>query len=195
MSFGVKTIPHICPPYVNRYTINIWAHSNILQHVVNVFFDTFFAVTKINVQQSHMLSEHEDESKKWIFVKSSVKKISTKSYASISNGTNFVIKKISICCITNPATKVGFFRKWDLFFKLPNLPKKYSKKNYPELEIWISCLLIWAGISNFKLRIVFWNNFLGDFKNESHFLKKGTFKYFQKKIKCWGSFKNDLVWP
>ena len=90
-SFGVKTIPHICPPYVNKYAINIWAHSNILQHVVNVFFDTFFAVTKINVQQSHMLSEHEDESKKWILVKSSFKKIWTKSFASISYGTNFVI--------------------------------------------------------------------------------------------------------
>ena len=58
------------------------------------FFNTFFAVTKINVQQSHMLSEHEDESKKRmerIFVKSSFKKIWTKSYASISYGTNFVI--------------------------------------------------------------------------------------------------------
>ena len=39
-------------------------------------------------------------------------------------------------------------------------------------------LLIWAGISNFKLRIVFWNNFFGnlvDLKNEPHFLKKSTF--------------------
>ena len=115
-----------------------------------VFLILFFAVTKINVQQSHMLSEHEDESKKWIFVKSSVKKISTKSYASISYGTNFVIKKISICCITNPAIKGGFFRKWDSFFRPPNIPKKYS-------WAWNLNKLIWAGISNFKLRIFFWN--------------------------------------
>jgi hypothetical protein len=52
--------------------------------------------------------------------------------------------------------KVAFFRKWDSFFQIP--------KNYSELEIWISCLLIWVGISNFKLRIVFWSNFLGDWE-------------------------------
>ena len=37
---------------------------------------------------------------------------------------------------------------------------------------------MWAGISNSNLRIVFLNNSLGrfgDLKNESHFLKKGTF--------------------
>ena len=51
--------------------------------------------------------------------------------------------------------KMAFFRKLDSFFKSPNLPKKKFPKNYSELEIWITCLLIWAGISNFKLRIVF----------------------------------------
>ena len=76
--------------------------------------------------------------------------------------------------LSNILLKVAFFRKWDSFLYLPISQKNYSK-NYPELEIWISCLLIWAGISNFKLRIVFWNNVfgrLGDLKNESHFLKK-----------------------
>ena len=38
--------------------------------------------------------------------------------------------------------KVAFFRKWDSFFKSPNLPKKSIAKKYSELEIWISCLLI-----------------------------------------------------
>ena len=53
------------------------------------------------------------------------------------------------------STKGGFFSESEIRFS--NLP--ISQKNYPELEIWISCLLIWAGISNFKIRIVFWNNF------------------------------------
>jgi len=64
-------------------------------------------------------------------------------------------------------TKGGFFSESEIRFS--NLPI------YPELEILISFLLIWAGISNFKLRIVFWNDFFGRLeylKNESHFLKK-----------------------
>ena len=32
---------------------------------------------------------------------------------------------------------------------------------YPEQKIWISCLLIWAGNSNFLFRIVIWNIFFG----------------------------------
>ena len=33
--------------------------------------------------------------------------------------------------------KVPFFRKWDSFFKSPNLPKKlFQKTIYPELEMW-----------------------------------------------------------
>ena len=71
--------------------------------------------------------------------------------------------------------KGGFFQKVRFVFQISQSPKKIIPKNYPELEIWISCLLICAGISNFKLRIAFLNNFLGrleDLKNESHFLKK-----------------------
>ena len=70
---------------------------------------------------------------------------------------------------------MAFFQKVRFVFQISQSSKKIIPKNYPELEIWISCLLIWAGISNFKLRIVFWNNFfgrLGDLKNESHFLNK-----------------------
>ena len=48
-----------------------------------------------------------------------------------------------------------FFKKWDSFFQISQSHKKIIPKNYPELEIWISCLQIWAGISNLKLRIVF----------------------------------------
>ena len=55
--------------------------------------------------------------------------------------------------------KVAFFRKRYSFFKSPNLPKNYYKK------ISWAFLLLWAGISNFKLRIVFWNSFfLGDWE-------------------------------
>ena len=74
-----------------------------------------------------------------------------------------------------PILKVAFFQKVRFVFQISQSPKKIVPKNYPKLEIWISCLLIWAGISNFKFRIVFWNNFfgrLGDLKNESDFLKK-----------------------
>ena len=75
---------------------------------------------------------------------------------------------------------MAFFQKVRFAFQISQSPKKIIPKNYPELEIWISCLLKWAGISNFKLRIVFWNIFffgrLGDLKNKSHFLKKSTFK-------------------
>ena len=70
--------------------------------------------------------------------------------------------------------KVSFFQKVRFVFQISQSPKKIIPKNYPELER-ISCLLIWAGISNFNLRIVFWDNFfgrLGDLKNESHSLKK-----------------------
>ena len=50
-----------------------------------------------------------------------------------------------------------FFRKCDSFFKSPNLQNKNIPKNYPELEIWIFCLMLLAGSLNFKFRIVFWN--------------------------------------
>ena len=78
--------------------------------------------------------------------------------------------------------KVPFFQKVRFVFQISQSPKKIIPKNYPDLEIWISCLPIWAGISNFKLRIVFWNDFfgrLGGLKNKSHFFwKKATFTYF-----------------
>ena len=49
-------------------------------------------------------------------------------------------------------------------FQISRSPKKIIPKNYPELEICISCLLIWAGSSNFKLEIVFGNNCFGRFE-------------------------------
>ena len=51
--------------------------------------------------------------------------------------------------------KVFFFRNCDSFFKSPNLQKKIFQKNYPQLEIWICCLLLLVGNLNFKFRIVF----------------------------------------
>ena len=49
----------------------------------------------------------------------------------VSSLTTFII----FCLIGKGAF---FFRKWDSFFKYPNLPKKIIPKNYPELEIWNS---------------------------------------------------------
>ena len=48
---------------------------------------------------------------------------------------------------------VAIFRKWDSFFKSP---KKVIPNHYPELEIQKNCFVLWAGISNFKFRIVIW---------------------------------------
>ena len=44
-------------------------------------------------------------------------------------------------------------------FQISKPPKKITPNHYPELEISISCLLLWAEISNLKLRIVIWSNF------------------------------------
>ena len=40
------------------------------------------------------------------------------------------------------------------------ISKTNIPNHYPELEIWISCLLLWAGNSNFKFRIVIWSIFV-----------------------------------
>ena len=58
------------------------------------------------------------------------------------------------------------FSHWQKKIHIPN--------HYPELEIWISCLLLWGRFSNFKFRIVIWNIHFGNVKNTSHFLKKAT---------------------
>ena len=82
------------------------------------------------------------------------------------------------CILKWHLLKVAFFREWDSFFKSPNLQKKIIPKNYPKLEIWNFRPYQWTTYSNFKLRMVFWNNLfgrLGDLKNESHLWKKATF--------------------
>ena len=69
------------------------------------------------------------------------------------------------------------FRKCDSFFV--SIKKKYSKRLFWTWN-WksppINRIMLWAGILNFKSRIVFWNIFFfwrfGGLKNESHFLKK-----------------------
>ena len=71
--------------------------------------------------------------------------------------------------------KVAFIQKVRFVFQISKTPKKNIPNYYPELEIWICCLLLLAGNLNFKLRIafrniVFWR--FGDLKNASHFLKK-----------------------
>ena len=56
--------------------------------------------------------------------------------------------------------KVAFFQKVRFVFQIS--PKKYSKKLSWAWNL-KKFLLIWADISNFKLRIVFWKNSFGRF--------------------------------
>ena len=69
--------------------------------------------------------------------------------------------------------KVAFFQKMR-FISLKS-PKKIIPKTILILKFEKRYLLIWAGISKFKLRIVFW-----EIWRFEHFLKKGTFSKGQK---------------
>ena len=56
--------------------------------------------------------------------------------------------------------KVAFFRKCDSFFRSPNLEKKIFQKTILNLKFKIpaqNSIMLWAGILNFKFKIVFWN--------------------------------------
>jgi len=73
--------------------------------------------------------------------------------------------------------KVVSFHKVRFIFQISKSPKQIIPNHYPDLEIWISCLL-WAGNSKFKFRIVIWNNFFWDlevWKMNFTFWKKATF--------------------
>ena len=73
--------------------------------------------------------------------------------------------------------KGGFFQKVWFFFQISKSQRKITPNHYPELEIWISCLLLWARISNFKFRIVIWSNLFWRFeKTDLTFWKKATFR-------------------
>ena len=48
------------------------------------------------------------------------------------------------------------------------ISKKKIPNHYPELEIWICCLLLLAGNLNFNFRIVIWNIFLEIWRFEKH---------------------------
>ena len=64
--------------------------------------------------------------------------------------------------------KGGFFsERADSFFKSPNLQKKIFQKTILDLKFKIPALnsiLLWAGILNFKFRIVFWIIFFWRFE-------------------------------
>ena len=62
------------------------------------------------------------------------------------------------------ALKVVFFSEREIRFSNLQISKKIIPKHYPELEIWISCLLLWAVMSNFKCWIVIWNIFFWRFE-------------------------------
>ena len=55
--------------------------------------------------------------------------------------------------------KVAFIQRVWFVFQISKSPKKYIPNYYPELEIWICCLLLLAGNLDLKFRIVIWNIF------------------------------------
>ena len=92
--------------------------------------------------------------------------------------------------------KVAFFQKVRFVFQISKSPKKISPNHYPELEIWISCLLLGTGISNFKFRIVIWSNcFLEIWKTNLTFWKKPPLFLLVKnwKLRVWCSLFHFLV--
>ena len=60
--------------------------------------------------------------------------------------------------------KVPFFSVSEIRFSHLHISPKNIHKNYPELEIWNSRPYQSTTYSNFKFRIVFWNNFFGGLK-------------------------------
>ena len=72
-------------------------------------------------------------------------------------------------CVSVVRGKGSFFSETAMRFL--NLQRNIPN-HYPSLEIWMSCLLLWAGNSNSKFRIVICNIIFGDWTNNSHFLKK-----------------------
>ena len=76
---------------------------------------------------------------------------------------------------------MAFFRKFNSFFQISESPKENIPKTILNLKFKIpaqNILLFWAGILNFKFRIVFLEYFLGDleiWKTNSSFWKKNTF--------------------
>ena len=65
----------------------------------------------------------------------------------------------------NVLLKVAFFQKVRFVFQISvNLQNKKNPNYYPELKIWICCLLIMAGNLNFMFRIVIWNIYFWRFE-------------------------------
>ena len=92
---------------------------------------------------------------------------------SIGIGIMYILE--SLGWLGSEQVKVASFQKVRFVFQISKSPKKIIPHHYPELEIWISCLLLWAGISNFKFMIVIWNIFFGDleiWKTNHTFWKK-----------------------
>ena len=86
----------------------------------------------------------------------------------------------TFCHLTPFPAKGGFFSESAIRFLHLQISKKNIPKSYPELEIWICCLLLLVGNLNFKFRIVFLNIFFGDveiWKTNHTFWKKATFSW------------------
>ena len=92
------------------------------------------------------------------------KHLSTSSYTQLACIDCFLASRRAVgsknfwICI-QAFLKVAFLQKVQSVFQTSKSPKTNIPKNYPELEIWICCLLFLAGNLNFKLRIAFWNIF------------------------------------
>ena len=74
------------------------------------------------------------------------------------------LQKWRVWCLDCYFHKGGFFSESAIRFSKLQTSKKNIPKSYPELEIWICCLLLLAGNLNFKLRIAFWNISFWDFE-------------------------------
>ena len=85
-------------------------------------------------------------------------------------------------CLCFVFLKVAFFRKFDSFFKSPNLQEKIFQKTTLNLKFKLpdkNTLLLLVGNLDFKLRIVFWNILFGVleiWKMNHTFGKKATFR-------------------
>ena len=88
----------------------------------------------------------------------------------------------SICHMKGP-TKGGIFQRVRFVFQISQSSKKLFQKTILKLKFKIpahNIILFWAGILNFKFRIVFWNIFFGGWeiwKTNPTFWKKATFKW------------------
>ena len=98
---------------------------------------------------------------------------------------HILIQKVVKTVLYYIPPKRGFFSESAIRFS--NLQKKIFQKPILSLKFkfpYNNTLLLLAGNSNFKFRIVFWNIFFWRFEKRI-FLEKATFNYFLYFLACW----------